>query len=197
MNEVHSLSALIKFLEETHFLSCRFDNGGSILHMLARRNDSDRLLKLLNSLDSKRREELISSKDNSGKTALDVANSYSIRHILEWSFSQEGFYYLQTPPAVLVLYSTDERETAEQEMLELRRVLPQFNVDVIERKNPSKQQIFDAIRVAQLGTQISALVVFIMSHGTKGYVCASDGNISIRDILLQMCVPDLEGKPKV
>ena len=45
---------------------------------------------------------------------------------------------------------------------------------------------------------VSALIVIIMSHGAQGVVCASDGDVSIQDILLQMqgAVPQ-PGRSKV
>lgn len=114
-----------------------------------------------------------------------------------WSEGQEGFFYLPTPPVVLIMYSTEDRQGAEDERLQLSEVLPDFNVQTRERSNLRKQQMLDEIRLAQMNDDISALMVIIMSHGQQGAVTATDGDLSIQDILRQMCVPFLEGKPKV
>lgn len=136
-------------------------------------------------------------KDIRGRTAVEVTRSYVVREQLMWSEGQEGFFYLPTPPVVLIMYSTEDRQGAEDERLQLSEVLPDFNVQTRERSNLRKQQMLDEIRLAQMNDDISALMVIIMSHGQQGAVTATDGDLSIQDILRQMCVPFLEGKPKV
>lgn len=175
----------------------RYDKGSSIIHLLSDRRDSGRLSKLLDAFDPSQREQILSYRDINGRTPREVACSYEVRQLLEWSSAQEGFYYLPKQPVVLIMYSTTDREGAEEERLELSKVFPQFNVRVRKKKDPRKQQMLDEIRMAQMEDDISALIVIIMSHGVQGAVCASDGDVKIQDILRQMCVPFLEGKPKV
>ena len=177
--------------------SKRYKNGGTIIHLLAEKRDHTRLHKLLQAFDDRQRQEILPYIDKSEKTAFEVARSYEIRQLLGWSSSQEGFYHLPTPPVVLIMYSTEDRQGAEEERMELSKVFPDFNVDVRERRDLRKQQMLDEIRMAQMKDDISALIVIIMSHGVHGAVCASDGDVRIQDILRQMCAPFLKGKPKV
>ena len=185
------------FVDYERLQGFKFYNGGSVIHLLTHRQDSERLRKLLSALDPTQRQAILSLKDINNKTPLDVAFSYEVRQLLNWSSSQEGFYYLPTPPVVLIMYSTEDRQGAEEERMELSKVFPDFNVDVRERKDLRKQQMLDEIRMAQMKEDVSALIVIIMSHGVHGAVCASDGDVRIQDILRQMCAPFLEGKPKV
>ena len=189
--------AIVSFTDHKNLASLRFKNGGSIIHHLTSRNDCARLRKVLQAFDDEQRQNILSHRNKSGKTALETAKPYEVRQLLAWSSSQEGFYYLPTPPVVLIMYSTEDRQGAEEERMELSKVFPDFNVDVRERKDLRKQQMLDEIRMAQMKDDISALIVIIMSHGVHGAVCASDGDVRIQDILRQMCAPFLEGKPKV
>ena len=185
------------FVDYERLQGFKFHNGGSVIHLLTHRRDSERLRKLLSALDPTQRQAILSLKDINNKTPLDVAFSYEVRQLLNWSSSQEGFYYLPTPPVVLIMYSTKDRQGAEEERMELSKVFPDFNVDVRERRDLPKQQMLDEIRMAQMKDDISALIVIIMSHGVHGAVCASDGDVRIQDFLRHMCAPFLEGKPKV
>ena len=162
----------------------------------SQRGDRERLQKLLDSMDDGQRRFVISLRDINLKTPYDYARAYKVRHLLEWSSGQDGFYYLPSPPEVIVLASTEDRPGAEQEMGALDSVLPRFNIDVIKRRNPTKMTIVDTIRELQR-EDITGLIVIIMSHGFQGAICASDGDISIQEILQTMCSPTIEGKPKV
>ena len=148
-------------------------------------------------MDSHLRNELLSTKNYADKIPQQLAQSFEIASLLEWSVAQEGFYYLPTPPAVIMMYSTLDRENADAERLQLEAVFPKFKVTMQEYKNPTKQLMFDAIRYAQDQDEISALIVIIMSHGVQGSIEAADGHVRIQDILSTMCSPTLDGKPKV
>ena len=148
-------------------------------------------------MDSHLRNELLSTKNYADKIPQQLAQSFEIASLLEWSVAQEGFYYLPTPPAVIMMYSTLDRENADAERLQLEAVFPKFKVTMREYKNPTKQLMFDAIRYAQDQDEISALIVIIMSHGVQGSIEAADGRVRIQDILSTMCSPTLDGKPKV
>ena len=187
----------MSFTDNKNLASLRFKNGGSIIHHLTSRNDCARLRKVLQAFDDQQRQNILSHMNTSGKTALETAKPYEVRQLLAWSSSQEGFYYLPTPPVVLIMYSTEDRQGAEEERMELSKVFPDFNVDVRERRDLRKRQMLDEIRMAQMKDDISALIVIIMSHGVHGAVCASDGDVRMQDILRHMCAPFLEGKPNV
>ena len=164
--------------------------------MLSQRGDRERLQKLLDSMDDEQRRFVMSLRDLSSKTPYDYAKEYRVRHLLEWSSRQDGFYYLPTPPKVILLYSTENRDGADSEVMALDKVLPRFNINVIKRLNPTKITIVNTIRESQR-EDMTGLIVIIMSHGIQGAICASDGDISIQEILQTMCSPTIEGKPKV
>ena len=174
----------------------RFQHDATVFHILAQRGDSDRLQKLLDAVDDEKRAEIMSLQDTNLRTPYNYARQYKVRHLLEWSSRQEGFYYLPAAPKVIVMYSTQDRHGAEQETEALDKVLPRFNINVIKRLNPTKMTIVNTIRESQR-EDITGLIVIIMSHGFQGAICASDGDISIQEILQTMCSPTIEGKPKV
>lgn len=66
--------------------------------------------------------------------------------MLEWSKKQEGHYYLPTPPAVLIIYNTGERDGADDEMISIAAVMPKFGLMPTIQKNRTEEQILDAIR---------------------------------------------------
>lgn len=55
---------------------------------------------------------MISFKNSADQTPLQVAQSFEIRNLLQWSLNQEGFYFLPSPPVVLMMYSTPHKEAA-------------------------------------------------------------------------------------
>lgn len=71
---------------------------------------------------------------------------YQVRRLLEWSKRMDGYYYLPTPPAVLIIFNTADREGADDEMISIAQVMPKFGLIPTIRKNLNEQQILDAIR---------------------------------------------------
>lgn len=157
------------------------------------------MVKLLNAMDENKRVDMLARKNFGGLTPMNLAKSYDFRHLIEWSEAQQGFYYLPTPPCVLVMYTTENRDGAEQERDDLLKALPEFNLRVEIRTNPEASEIIGTITdVQSQHPDMSALIVIIMSHGGRGTVCSGSGvEVKIQDILQQMSSPALEGKPKV
>ena len=157
------------------------------------------MVKLLNAMNENKRVDMLASKNFGGLTPMNLAKSYDFRHLIEWSEAQQGFYYLPTSSCVLVMYTTVKREGAEQEKDDLLKALPEFNFRVKIRTNPEPSEMIGAITDAQCQhPEMSALIVIIMSHGSRGTVSSRSGvEVKIQDILLQMASPALEGKPKV
>ena len=197
-NNIESLFTL--FLDIPRLTeSLELAHGNTILHCLAERDDTKTMIKLLDAMGISKRENMLSAKNFCDLTTLDLARSYEFRQLIDWSRAQEGFYYLPTPPSVLIMYTTTNREGANKEKEALMQTFPVFNVEVDVRENPNESEMLGAIRDMQRHRpNMSALIVIIMSHGSSGTVCAGDGkDVKIQDILLQMCSPSLEGKPKV
>lgn len=157
------------------------------------------MIKLLDAMSFGKRADMLAQQNFGEQTPFDLAKSYEFRRLIDWSQAQQGFYYLPTPPSVLIMYTTANRDGAEIEKDDLLKAFPEFNVRVDIRTNPSQSDMLGAItEVQQQHADMSALVVIIMSHGASGTVCAGDGReVLIQDILNQMCSQSLEGKPKV
>ena len=178
--------------------STNFPHGNNLLHCLAERDDINSTMKLLNVMDQHVRAEALAKKNFGGRSPLDFAKSFEFRNLMSWSDAQEGFYYLPTPPSVLIMYTTSSRESVEREKQDLIDAFPEFNVRVDIKADPDESEMLGAIRDTQnQHPDMSALIVIVMSHGVNGRLSARNGEVSMQDILLQMCSPSLEGKPKV
>ena len=178
-----------------------YDHGNRLLHKLATSEscEYETIKKLLHVLDDDDRKIALSVKNRRGETAFDVTGSWkSVETLLQWSSKQDGFYYLSNPPAVLLAYSTIQRDGFENEVYAFVKAMEK-GLDIMPMKleNPTVDQLMDAIREAQSQPNISALIVVYMSHGSGGYVETRDQPVSIQQILLQMCSPLLKNKPKV
>lgn len=175
----------------------RYKNDNTILHLLAERNDFALVKKLLSSVSSKHRNELLASRNRNSRTPLAVAKSKPMKTLLEWSELQQDYYYLATPPVVLIMHTTEGGSRGESAREALETALKKFEVQVITRQDLTKGDMMDAIREAQEYENLSALMVVVMSPGEQGIVQAADGAVEIDEILLQMCSPCLKHKPKV
>lgn len=172
----------------------------NILHRLAcdLRDPTENLKELLNLLSTGQRQELLCQKDSNGNTPVMVARSLAVKELLDSSDTTESRnYFTPFPPTVLIMYTTLDRDGAEDERRNLEKVLPEFEVEPIIKKDLSKSEMLEAIREVERRENISTLVVIIMTHGAKGIVHATDGPVAINDILLQLNPECLEGKPKV
>ena len=90
--------------------------------------------------------------------------SFKVKRLLEWSRKQDGYYYLPTTPAVLIIYNTEEREGADDEMLSIAQVMPKFGLIPTIKKNCTEDQIYAAIR--EVGLNIHTLICLKL-HGNS------------------------------
>ena len=187
----------------THLDELCFHDGNSLLHILAAGNEIPDSVTVLNQflphIKISGRSSIMSRQNFAGRTPLDMDCDYKIRRLLEWSDAQEGFYYLLSPHVVLLMYTTENREGTEQESQSIERAFPEFNIPITKVENPTRQDMTSAILNSVEGRDdVSALIVIIMSHGAQGVVCATDGDVSIQDVLLQMQGAVAQpGRPKV
>ena len=75
-----------------------------------------------------------------GRSPLDFAKSFEFPNLISWSDAQEGFYYLPTPPSVLIMYTTSSSKNAEREKQDLIDAFPEFNVRVDIKANRMNQR---------------------------------------------------------
>ena len=118
--------------------------GNTLLHQLAKRMELDLIGKLLQvTKDAAVQNSLLSKRNHAGETPLEEAQSYKVKRLLEWSDLQNGFYYLPTPPVVLLMAITTEREGAEEEIQRLDNAFPEFNVSLRKVLNPNKDEMLN------------------------------------------------------
>lgn len=177
----------------------KYDN---ILHKLAIRSTDELSLRkledLINLLNGGQCRTLLCQKDREGNTPTMRASTPAAKYLLECADStKSGSYYIPSPPTVLIMYTTQNRDGAEEERENLVKVLPEFEVEPIIKENLTRLEMLEAIRDAQRRDRISALVVIIMTHGAQGTVQATDRPVAINEIMLQMNSECLDGKPKV
>lgn len=151
-------------------------------------------------MEDEKKQEMLSKLNFSGKTAQQTGDTYEIRQLLSWVQTQEGFYFMPTPPEVLIFYSTHKRKRHAEE--EKDSIIGAFKVigiepEVVMMKN--KQLVIESISNAtKAKPKPCGLIVIIMSHGAKAQVQTEDGkSIMIKDILTQMCTKATDDIPKV
>ena len=180
-----------------------YKNGNTLLHCLAEKNCYDLIRKYLEILEKSSqpcRQAALNETNRIGETAFSLATCESVKKLLEWSEEQKGFYYLSTPPTVLLMYSTSDRPGFDTEVMDFIDFLQNdvLMVDpIVADPNPFGFQLLNAIDCAARQPNVSALIVIYMSHGFKGYVETRDCPLRIGYILDKMCNPCLHGKPKV
>ena len=183
-----------------------YRNGDTVLHILAKHNgNADIIKRFLNGLESfnpQCRIDALDKRNRRGETSYSVARTDGVRKFLWWSEYQDGFYYLATPPVVLVMYSTTGRPYFDREITQLLDVLKsELKVDpILPDPDLSKEEILSEINniEADRHHQASALIVFYAGHGSAGFVRTKNGFIRIQEFLDAMCrLKTMINKPKV
>lgn len=182
----------------------------TFLHYALEKNGTPELVKRIISLTSvEMLSQILKVPDWSFKTALDsIPNPSTRKYLKEVCLAHsQSQYHLESPPTVLIFYSTKNRQTrfgetsaddaeAERECVERFFLDRRFPCRV--KKDPTSEDIINGIREAQDDQNLSGLIVFCMSHGEKGLLLV-EGNpnyILVQDIMTQMCC-HTEHKPKV
>lgn len=114
------------------------------------------------------------------------------------------FYPLPKPPRVLIFYTTADREmgdknngaNAEKKCVE--RYFEERNIHYESIEDPTTEVIFSTISAAQAHSDLSGLIVFLMTHGEKGTVRLGKNAeiVSVQHIITHMCCR-MNDKPKV
>lgn len=147
-------------------------------------------------LNHEQRQHILSQTDDSGKKVYDIASSPILKRFLLWTKSQNRSYYLPTPPAA-VIFSTQNKEEADQDRASLERALQRFNVNLTFQVGTTTSAILDQIRKVQAAQDdLSALIVIIKSGGVQEDP-EHEQSVGLQDILQQMNSASLQGKPKV
>lgn len=171
-------------------------DGNTILH-LATMADHERLVNaIIQQEDCEQIDKALKKKNTRKKTPRHLMKSRVVRRVIEWSAAQSGFYHLHTAPRALVMYTTAKRPGAAAEKSTIVDCLTELGIIPAVLVDPTENEMMAIIRSEQQSS-ISALMVFLMSHGDSGVVWAKDKPVPIHQLLMQMNSPRIEAKPKV
>lgn len=194
---------LLPFTEVRELLSSKDYAGDTYLHLAARSASAVTMKGILAILPKLTTVYISRMPNTKGRMAHDVAKSERIRRYLETGGSYPAeFYPLQTPPQILIFYSTKNRQSSESGAEEEKDCVEQYfvenNFPCTVKKNPTEADIFSGISAAQDDSSLSGLVVFVMTHGQKGLVSVEGDPdfLMIQDIITHMC-RKTANKPKV
>lgn len=109
-----------------------------------------------------------------------------------------------TPPLVIIFYSTENRSfdapelNAETKSNCVKDFFQGRNYPCKICKDPTEEDIFSTITEATSGSgTLSALIVFVMTHGSKGLMCVKGGKVvEVRSLISHMYL-QASGLPKV
>lgn len=112
------------------------------------------------------------------------------------------FYHLKQPPKILVFYSSVNRPDADGEKDCIVKHFSGKNVSCTVEKDPSEERIFSVLESAQSDADLSGLMVFIMTHGSEGYLQISGSTAGSQQLLsiskiISCMVEHHSDKPKV
>ena len=107
-----------------------FVKNTCLLHWLAAKDEISKIRRILSNISEQQRHDLMAHTDEEGRTVQQVANTLGINQFLEWTTSQQltNHYYLSTPVAVLVMYTTVDRPDADDEAYKLQEILSEFKI---------------------------------------------------------------------
>lgn len=174
---------------------------------MAERGETERLINLLDAMEPGERELWLRMTNCLNQTPRDVAGNYETRKLLRWSANQEGVYHMANQPHVLIMYSTIDRDRAENEPECLRAAFLKYldgdhvSMDADVSKKGMLRKIEDLVQ-----KEPSGLIVAVISHGKDGFIQVGEDKdsadkVSIQEILNQMSGTKdkelLPGKPKV
>lgn len=123
----------------------------NIIHDLARDDDIGTISRLPHAHNEEKRITVLGYRDVNNKTPYQVVSSPAAKALLNWTREQDGFYCLPTPPAVLIMYSTDERPGTQEECDRLSEALPAFNVETTIRKDPTATEMLRPLERCRTG----------------------------------------------
>ena len=180
-----------------------YKDGNTFCHKLAEQDDFEtakQYLRCLEEIGTEHHQKALNATNRKGKTVFSLAQSHNMKHLLQWSESQEGFYYLSTAPVVVLMYSSMGRSGAYDEAEIFSNYLQYEALDIapIVRVDPTTSVVLETISDAiEMHPSMSALMVVQMSHGTFGSLRTTDGSLRIDAILRRMPHNKLDNKHKV
>lgn len=181
----------------------------TFMHVAASQASEDTMAQIVQALSALPKAiavELADAKDSEGHTALDLARGSSTDSDKKMDWIHQigccnvNFYYLGSPPGVLVFYRLPkalgkERDDAIKEVNALERYFTGKKVSIDIMKDFTVEGLI--MQMWQCATVESGLIVFILSGGEDG-VIEADGKSSLtaKEVMSQMCSVT-NGRPKV
>lgn len=185
------------------------NNRQTFLHHAALYGSAEFMRDIIAALPRELALDLSRVRDMEEKRARDRTGVGLLRDYLDQAGTfPTDFYHLLKPPTVLVFYMTKERQTsdsdtdAEAEKACIEDFCTENGFPCTVKADLTAEDIFSGIEEALDDASLSCLMVFVMSHGSKGLIQVSTDEtsttdlITIKDITFHMSLRYRE-KPKV
>lgn len=152
----------------------------------------------MRSIDPETRVKLMKACDLFGVIATSKENvTPEIKHFLNWvERIPAGSFLLLDKPVLLAICCMESRADADKELSSLTALSAFFTIQVLT--DPTEMEVMEKLREIQSWQCLSAMVVVVMAHGSKGCIQVRDkATVLLQDIYLQMCPRFLAHIPKV
>lgn len=162
--------------------------GSTVLHVAARWGSDEFVRDLIYSLNRDHSERLSAIRDRNHKTPIEWT-SYGLKqdYLHQAGSILPKIYPLNAPPTVLIFYTTEDRPGAEDETAVVVNYFQEKGIHCVDKRNPTVSGVFESISNATENVCVSALVVFLMSHGKEHTAAMKDGAIGIGEVISHMC----------
>lgn len=158
------------YIDAKKLLCSPNDEEETFLHVAAECSSVETIRKISRLLPRDSAFMLSQTEDTYGRIPRDVTDDDLKRDILDHAGSYySAFYYLKTPPQVLILYMAEDRVGAEEERECVEEFFLHRNFPVCSVRDPTADEVFSSIRkVTPADSPPSGLIVFAMMHGQSG-----------------------------
>lgn len=193
---------IIDFSKEV--LLSKDENGQTFFHHAAAHGSVNMVQQINTKLSKESAKLLRRTQDKNDKRAEALTDGLKSDYVNQVGAGVQEFYLLETAPKVLIFYSTKDRQDpekkfgAEEEKTCLENYFTKKKFICVIKKDPRIEEMLSAIAEVRDDSNLSGLIVFIMSHGGKGYIEIEGGRgyITVQEIMNHMC-ENTAGKPKV
>ena len=171
----------------------------TFFYYLCERHSSEKVKQVLFVLPYETAAKLSALEGTDGRTP-QFWCKFDLNEAIEVYTVSSKVYQLKTAPRCLIFYSTVGRDDthAKEEKDSIIQYCEEKSILYKVVTDPTEDTVYSSLKAAQSDENLSALVVFILSHGQKGIISvAGDPNyVVVESIITHMCL-GTEGKPKV
>lgn len=108
---------------------------------------------------------------------------HPVRNLLLYYKECSGFYPLTSSPQVIVVNIKKGRKNSELDKVSLDKMLQKFALEPKLIEDGTVQELTETTRELAKSPLISALIIFVMAHGSAGHFDMIDGKVCIQDFL--------------